>query len=84
MVDRDNIGESDRSGNPSIAWTCFDRGLESANQGFDENVIRSATATMYMGEELHDSRTNQPLKGPPATSCGRDRKITGCTNLLIH
>ena len=36
--------------NVSIAASCFDRTEELANQGFDENVIRSMTATTYIGE----------------------------------
>ena len=46
-----NVNESDASGNVSIAWSCFDRGQESVNPRFNENVIRGTTATMYMGEQ---------------------------------
>ena len=38
--------------NGSIAASCFDRAAELADQGVDENVIRLATATMYMGETI--------------------------------
>jgi len=40
--------------NVSIAALCFDRVAELADQGFDENVIRAMTATMYIG------KTNSP------------------------
>jgi len=36
--------------NVSIAATCYDRVEELVGQGFDENVIRSMTATTYIGE----------------------------------
>lgn len=36
--------------NVSIAALCFDRVKELADQGFDENVIRAMTATMYIGK----------------------------------
>jgi len=36
--------------NVSIAASCFDRMEELADQGFDEYVIRSMTASAYMGE----------------------------------
>lgn len=40
--------KSDGSVNPSITWSCLDRGSESPRQGYDETTIRFATATMYM------------------------------------
>jgi hypothetical protein len=43
--------ESDESGNASIARSCFDHAIESENQGFEENVIRIATGSMYLGEK---------------------------------
>jgi len=36
--------------NVSIAASCFDRMDELADQGFDEGVIRSVTASAYIGE----------------------------------
>ena len=36
--------------NVSIAALCFDRVAELGDQGFDESVIRSVTATMYIGK----------------------------------
>ena len=36
--------------NASIAASCFDRVEELADQGFDESVIRSMTASTYIGE----------------------------------
>ena len=36
--------------NVSIAALCFDRVAELEDQGFDESVIRSVTATMYIGK----------------------------------
>ena len=38
--------------NVSIAASCFDRVAELADQGFDESVIRSMTATTYIGETI--------------------------------
>ena len=38
--------------NVSVAASCFDRVEELADQGFDESVIRSMTATMYIGETI--------------------------------
>jgi len=38
--------------NFSIAASCFDRMTELADQGLDESVIRSVTATMYLGETI--------------------------------
>ena len=50
-VDHDGyIGQSNTSGNPSIARTCFDRKLESASRGFDENVVRATTGTIFLGK----------------------------------
>jgi len=34
----------------SVAASCFDRIAEFADQGFDESIIRSVTATMYIGK----------------------------------
>jgi len=39
--------------NFSIAASCFDRMTELADQGLDESVIRSVTATMYLGETIY-------------------------------
>jgi len=36
--------------NDSIAASCLDHVAELADQGFDESVIRSMTATTYIGE----------------------------------
>jgi len=38
--------------NGSIAASCFDRVEELADQGVDENVIRSVTASTYVGETV--------------------------------
>jgi len=38
--------------NVSIAASCFDRVEELVDRGFDESVIRSMTATAYMGETI--------------------------------
>jgi len=38
--------------NVSIAASCFGRVTELADQGFDESVIRSMTATAYIGEAI--------------------------------
>ena len=43
--------------NFSIAASCFDRMTELADQGIDESVIRSVTATMYIGETIHPRYT---------------------------
>ena len=45
-----SIRKSGGSGNVSIAWSCFDRLLESTYQGINDNAIRAATASMYGGE----------------------------------
>jgi len=38
--------------NISIAASCFDRAEELADQGLDESVIQTVTATMYIGETI--------------------------------
>ena len=43
----------DNETNVSIASSCFDRVEELADQGYDESVTRSVTATMYMGETIY-------------------------------
>ena len=42
----------DNENNISIASSCFDRVEELADQGYDESVTRSVTATMFVGETI--------------------------------
>jgi len=42
----------DNETNVSIASSCFDRVEELADQGYDESVTRSVTATMFVGETI--------------------------------
>ena len=64
--------ESNGGGSPSIAWTCFDRALGSADKEFDEGIIRAVTGTMYLGEEFCGSYEIQILELLSTTSWGGD------------
>jgi len=45
--------------NVSIAASCLDRVEEMVDQGFDESVVRSMTATTYVGEIIFRRYTRE-------------------------
>lgn len=76
--------ESGGSHNPSIAWSCFDRALDSGDQGYNEDAIRGATATIYTGKKIRAPCGSSKLDLFSAVSCGRDGEGKGQLDLFVR